>query len=182
MCHAACDVLYMTHARLSLLCISACSRLPGCFFGIALRRFTMGRGKKRKRDLPMPPPAAPWVAESEDQWWSLVEGYEDKWLSYDSHELDQKRIQELEDLLHAEKSQRKKAQDLLAKHEKMHHRLLNIVVKEFTLPRPPEPMPQLTRVERKREMEKYEWVVVVDDAGPAPADAASRTRAVVQSR
>ena len=131
----------------------------------------------------MPPPAAPWVVESEDQWWSLVEGYEEKWLSYDSHELDQKRIQELEDLLHAEKSQRKRAQDLLARYEKMHHRLLNIVVKEFALPCPPEPMPQLTRLEHKREIEKYDWVVV-QDTGPTSAAACAapvaRTRVAVQ--
>ena len=142
----------------------------------------MGRGKKRKRDLPMLPPAAPWVVESEDQWWSLVEGYEEKWLSYDSHELDQKRIQELEDLLHAERCQRKKAQDLVARYEKAQQRLLNIVVKEFTLPRPPEPMPHLTRLERKRELEKYDWIVVDDDTNPTPVvgGAASRTRAMVR--
>ena len=139
----------------------------------------MGRGKKRKRELPVPLPAETWDAESEEPWWSLACEYDEKWLSYDSHELDQKRIQELEDILHAERSQRKRAQDLVARYEKAQQRLLTMVVKEFTLPRPPEPMPHLTRLECKRKMEEYDWVVV-QDAVPT-ACAASRTRAVVQA-
>ncbi len=69
----------------------------------------MGRGKKRKRELHMLRPFAPWDAESEKNWWSVTDGYEEQWLSYDNHELDRKRIQELEDLLHAEKSQKESA-------------------------------------------------------------------------
>ncbi len=160
-CHVACKPLYITHARLSLCACSARSYLVCCFVGSAIRRFTMGRGKKRKRELHMFRPAAPWEAESEENWWSLTDGYEEQWLSYDSHELDQKRIQELEDLLHAERSQRKKAQDLVARYEKAQQRLLNIVVKEFTLPRPPEPPPLfLTRHPK---------------SGPRPAQPPNRT-------
>ena len=145
-----------------------------------MRCLTMGRGKKRKRELPMPPPAAPWDVQSEEKWWSLVDEYEETLLSYDSQEIDQKRIQELEDLLHAERCQRKRAQELVAKYEESQQRLLDIVVKEFSLPHPPEPMPHLTRLERKREMEKCDWIVVEDDYAPAAACATARTRAIVR--
>ena len=130
----------------------------------------------------MPPPAAPWDAQSEEKWWSLVDEYEETLLSYDSQEIDQKRIQELEDLLHAERCQRKRAQELVAKYKESQQRLLDIVVKEFSLPHPPEPMPHLTRLERKREMEKCDWIVVDDDdaAAPSATCATARTRAIVR--
>ncbi len=154
--------------------------LPWSLLRSIVRNFTMGRGKKRQRELSVPSPAS-WDTESEEQWWA--DGYEgDDWFGNEGSELHQ-RVQQLEDLLHAERCQRKKAQALLAKYENMHHRLLNIVVKEFRLPCPPEPMPHLTRLEHKREIEKYHWVVV-QDAGPssaATAAAATRTRAMVQA-
>ena len=56
-----------------------------------------------------------------------------------------------------------------------------MVVKEFTLPHPPEPMPHLTRLERQPELEKYDWIVIDDDASPTPVGAASRTRRGKQS-
>ena len=120
----------------------ACSRAHLLFLrDFTVRCRTMGRGKKRKREIPMPPPAAPWDVQSGEKFWSLVEEYEEKWLSYDSQEIDQKRIQELEDLLHAERCQRNRAQDLVAKYEEAQQRLLDIVVKEVALPHPSEPMP-----------------------------------------
>ncbi len=88
-------------------------------------------------EVPPPPPASPWVANSKQHWLFLTKTYKERLKLYWKNLHGEEREEDLKKQLAEERAKCKRAQATIANYQQVHKRIVDLVVKELVLPPPP---------------------------------------------
>ena len=143
------------HARVHVA-VCSCASVDPMRCCVVVRRSTLGAWLKPVQsrapdimevEVPPPPPASPWVANSKQHWLYLTKTYKERLKLYWKNLHGEEREEDLKKQLAEERAKCKRAQATIANYQQVHKRLVDLVVKELVLPPPPKKAPICIRDE-----------------------------------